>query len=107
MPWCVRRLLDLKSVLKNEMRKFELCLKPGFREKFKFNSRREETKNKFLLTIVFLFHAITGEAQIRVFYVTHALPFKTSTNSVGILFHHMLFGNLHLISKLRVAWWFY
>ena len=36
----------------------------------------KQKENDYLLTIVFLFHAIIGEAQSSVFYVTHALPFK-------------------------------
>ena len=59
------------------MRNFEICLKPNFGEKFCLNPEGNKKKgNYYLLTIVFLFHAIIGEAQSSVFYVTHALPFK-------------------------------
>ena len=57
----------------------------------------KQTKNYYLLTNVFLFHAIIDEAQSRVFYVTHALPFKIWTCSFLMLFDHMLFEKIHLI----------
>ena len=46
----------------------------------------KQKENEYLLTIVFLFHAIIGETQSESFYVTHALPIKIRTNSIFILF---------------------
>ena len=56
----------------------------------------KQKENDYLLTVVFLFHAIIGEAQSSVFYVTHALPFKIWTNSIFMLFDFMLFEDLEI-----------
>ena len=99
-PWWVRLLLDLKNVFKNE--KFSNLFETRLWGKiFKLNSKWNKQKNDHLLTIGFLLHANIGEARSRVFYVTHALPFKIWTNSLFMIFDHML------IEKLHVAWWFH
>ena len=45
-----------------------------------------QKENGYLLTIVLVFHAIIGEAQSSVFYVTHALHIKVWTNSIFYVF---------------------
>ena len=65
----------------------------------------KQKENECLLTIVFLFHAIIGETQSKVFYVTHALPFKIRTNSIFILFDLTLFEDPKIrVVKMVYSW---
>ena len=79
------------------MRNFEFVWNQVLGKSFSLNPEGNKQKeNEYLLTIVFLFHAIIGEAQSSVFYVTHASPFKIWTNSIFMLFDLMLFEDLEI-----------
>ena len=96
MHWWVQILCWIWKIFsKWEILKFVWIqvLKKSFSLNPEWNKQKE---NDYLLTIVFLFHAIIVEAQSSVFYVTHALPFKIWTKSIFMVFDPMLFEDLEI-----------
>ena len=86
MPWWVQILCWIWKIFsKRKILNFvrNQVLGKSFSLNPEWNQQKE---NDYLLTIVFFFHAIIGEAQSSVFYLTHALPFKIWTNSIFYAF---------------------
>ena len=99
VPWWVQILCWIWKVFsKWEILKFvwNQVLRKSFSLNPEWNKQKE---NDYLMTIVFFFQAIIGEAQSSVFYVTHALPFKIWTNSIFMLFDLILFEDLEILTS--------